>query len=354
MQTEYHIKFKEIQNNISDVNLTFAISHMKCRTLAVVYFMLHCYDVKGDEIYSVARKPAYTSKRWVVDSSYTQYIEEFTLAESILDITNTTQIELVMIGVDDNNPLYFNQLMLTDKPFVTYHETDEAMSVAEIAFIKNGYVNLYNNKSENYLQVIRPSKKSFTTTLSLQQSVNQYIGSGCGKAFMRCLQKCISDEQCVYGPNYDPATGKTKHPHQRRVPNRILSSFLAKVKQLNPQQGQFKDFEEFFIAVCMQTGQSPSLLVYDFCLRKGYSIGLQPEDYVYLFRGAKEGYKQISGAAAVSFRVPLNSMRAKPCFNPIFTGYRSVTSAIVEDILCNYHQKCTGSIKPGFGCNAGG
>ena len=163
MQTEYHIKFKEIQNNISDVNLTFAISHMKCRTLAVVYFMLHCYDVKGDEIYSVARKPAYTSKRWVVDSSYTQYIEEFTLAESILDITNTTQIELVMIGVDDNNPLYFNQLMLTDKPFVTYHETDEAMSVAEIAFIKNGYVNLYNNKSENYLQVIRPSKKSFTT-----------------------------------------------------------------------------------------------------------------------------------------------------------------------------------------------
>lgn len=191
-------------------------------------------------------------------------------------------------------------------------------------------------------------------TLSLQQAVNQYIRFGCDKALIRCLQKCITDDQFVYGPNYDPAIGKTKHPHQRRIPNHILSGFLAKVKQMHHQQGQYKDFDDFFNDVCRKTGQSPSLMVYDYCLRKGYSIGLQPQDYVYLFRGAKDGYKLISCTTAVPFRVPMNNMRAAPCFSPIFNGYPSVTSAIVEDILCNYHQKCSGAIKPGSCGNGGG
>lgn len=163
MQLEQHIFFNEIQNNIVDTDLTFVINHMKCRTLAVVYFKFHCYDMNGDEIYSVANKPVYTSKRWVVDSSYSRYIEEFSISEEVLDETNTTQIELVALNIDDNNPLYFNQCMLTDKPFTAFHKTDEAMEVAVFSLIKNGYVNLYSNSSENYLQVIRPSKKSFSS-----------------------------------------------------------------------------------------------------------------------------------------------------------------------------------------------
>ena len=163
MQTECHIKFKEIQNNIDNTNLTFVINNMKCRTLAAVYFILHCYNLEGDEIYSVADKPAYTSNRWIVDSSYSQYIEEFEISDDILEETNTTQIEIVAINIDDNNPLRFNQCMLTDKPFTAYHETDEAMNDAVIGLNKNSYANLYSNKSEAYLQIIRPSKKSFTT-----------------------------------------------------------------------------------------------------------------------------------------------------------------------------------------------
>jgi len=163
MQTEQHILFHEIQNNIVDNDLTFVINHMKCRTLAVVYFMLHCYDKNGNEIFPTENHPVYTSKRWVVDTTYSRYLEEFTISDRILNKTNTVQIELVAINISDNNPLYFNQPMLTDKPFTEYRKTDEALEIAVFSLIKNGYVNLYSNTSENYLQVIRPSKKSFTS-----------------------------------------------------------------------------------------------------------------------------------------------------------------------------------------------
>lgn len=163
MQTEQHLLFPKIDNNIADTDLTFVVNHMKCRTLAVVYFILHCYDMNDDEILVANNQPVYVSKRWVVDSTYSRYVEKFEIAEKILDKTSTVQAELVAINITDNNPLWFNQVMLTDKPFKEYRKTDEAMEVAVFSLIKNGYVNLYSNTSNNYLQVIRPSKKSFTS-----------------------------------------------------------------------------------------------------------------------------------------------------------------------------------------------
>ena len=196
------------------------------------------------------------------------------------------------------------------------------------------------------------AKYTTPTSLTLIQSVTDYKRCGLGNKLIGNIAKCTTDEQCVYGPDFDPATGKTKHPHQRRVPGPILSGFLQKVKQMNPQKGQFKDFDEFFDATCNFTNTGPSLMVYDYCLRKGAQIGLMPDKYVYLFRGAKEGYKLISGKSSVHYRVSIDDMRNNPAFGPIFSGYPHVTSAIIEDILCNYHQRISGSIKPSNnGCN---
>lgn len=166
MQVEYHILMKKIDNNIDDENLTFVVNHMKSRIPSVVYFILHCYNLNDNEIL-VANKPAYVGKRWVVDSTYSKYIEKFKLSPKVLEKTSKIQIELIAINIDDDNPLYFSECMLTDKDFIEYHKTDEAMEIAQISLIKNGYVNMYMNKSENYLQIMRPSKKTFNTkTLS--------------------------------------------------------------------------------------------------------------------------------------------------------------------------------------------
>lgn len=162
-QTEYHIRFQKIRNPIENLNLTFVIGNMKCRTYAVVYFVLHAYNNRGDEIYSVGNKPIYTSKRWVVDESYRQYIEEFSVTDKQLKQFAFIQIELVAINVDDNNPLWFTQCMLTDDVFFAYHAPNEAKAESEVNLINNCYADMFITHSDSYLQIIRPSKKSFTT-----------------------------------------------------------------------------------------------------------------------------------------------------------------------------------------------
>lgn len=162
-QEEYHILFPMTRNSIENNDVTFVIGSMKCRTNAIVYFVLHGYDNHYNELHSVGNKPIYTSKRWVVDESYSEYVEKFFISDAILDDLAFIQIELIAICIDDDNPLRFTQCMLTDDLYTSYHAPNEAIAVAEIKLINTPYVELYNNRFDGFLQVIRPSKKAFTT-----------------------------------------------------------------------------------------------------------------------------------------------------------------------------------------------
>ena len=162
-QEEYHILFPMTRNSIENNDVTFVIGSMKCRTNAIVYFVLHGYDNHHNELHSVANKPVYTSKRWVVDEDYREYVEEFSISDAILDDLAFTQIEIIAICIDDDNPLRFTQCMLTDDVYTSYHAPNEAIAVAEIKLINTPYVELYTNRFDGFLQVIRPSKKAFTT-----------------------------------------------------------------------------------------------------------------------------------------------------------------------------------------------
>lgn len=162
-QEEYHILFPMTKNNIENNDVTFVIGSMKCRTQAVVFFKLHGYDNHHNEIYLVAEKPLYTSNRWVVDETYSEYVESFTVSDAILDDLAFIQIELIAIGIDDDNPLRFTQCMLTDDLYTSYHAPNEALAKAEIKLLNTPYAELYNNYFDGFLQIIRPSKKAFTT-----------------------------------------------------------------------------------------------------------------------------------------------------------------------------------------------
>ncbi len=164
-QEEYHILFPQSKNNIENNTVTFVIGSMKCRTYAVVYFILHGFDNHHNEIYSVGNKPLHTSSRWVVDESYSEYVEEFNVSDSVLDDLAFIQIELIAIGVDDDNPLRFTQCMLTDDMYTSYHAPNEAVSFAEIKLLNIPYAELYNNRFDGFLQVIRPNKKAFSTDM---------------------------------------------------------------------------------------------------------------------------------------------------------------------------------------------
>ena len=163
VQEEIKILFPTINNGFTGEEITFAINQMKCRTLAVVYFKLHCYDLNDNEIL-VNNDAVHIGERWVVDSDYSSYVSTFDLDKEILLDTKKLQLELRLIRVNDDNPLYMSEIMLKNGSFTEYHSPNEAMNESSIEFINNSYANMYSNNQEgDYLQIIRPTKTPFTT-----------------------------------------------------------------------------------------------------------------------------------------------------------------------------------------------
>lgn len=122
------------------------------------------------------------------------------------------------------------------------------------------------------------------------------------------------------------AIARDINSHQDRIPKAILKAFAAKAATFNPASS-FANFDEYFDYVAKNSGlkNGNCLLVYDYCLRTGYSIGLVPKDYVYLFCGAREGAKAVLGKVG-SFRVPTRVLQTAlgTCMD----------SMEIEDFLC--------------------
>lgn len=161
-QEEIHIWTPLQEHELSDGDITFTINYMKCRTISVIYYKLHCYDYNEHEIL-IENKPFHIGERWVVDETWSSYHDTFNITSTELEEIYKIRLELILINVGDNNPLYLTELMLQNGLFEEFHEPKESIVEAEIGFINNAYANLYNNDNDNYLQIIRPNRTPFTT-----------------------------------------------------------------------------------------------------------------------------------------------------------------------------------------------
>ena len=155
----YRLTFKETQVRISDEQITFTIGQIKSRSMSVVYFKLYAYDLRKTLI------GEYTNERWVITSEYREKTKTFEVplisGHDPQDI-DTVIIELYTIGIDSENPLYFNHVMLNSGTYLDYQQPNESVGNVEVGFKNNKYVNLYDN-SEGFLQIIRPTGEAFTT-----------------------------------------------------------------------------------------------------------------------------------------------------------------------------------------------
>ena len=175
---EYRLKLPLQRRNFEKTDFTFSIGHIRSRRPSVMYFILHCYDVTatksvdeetGEITYSgeilVDNKPVYTSDRTVIGTAYgdePSYINSFTIPD-VIDDTVYYMIEIITLGVDSENPLYFNRLMFQEgDTYNGYHEPSELLNYHTIELPQSMYANLYDSDG-NYLQVIRPNKESFST-----------------------------------------------------------------------------------------------------------------------------------------------------------------------------------------------
>lgn len=163
MQREFRIRSQKFLHEIKGNILTFSIKYMKCRTISVVYFKLHAYDIHDNEIL-VNNDAVYIGQRWIVGDNFTSFYDTFEIEDSILKYIKTIQVELVMLKVNVNNPLTFSGIQLANGLYQdTYNESSEADVLHTIEFVNNAFVNLYSDYMDDYLQVIRPLKNEMTS-----------------------------------------------------------------------------------------------------------------------------------------------------------------------------------------------
>lgn len=146
---------------------------------------------------------------------------------------------------------------------------------------------------------------------------------GCGGLVRCCVPLCNpAAGEVVSDKNGNPK----KNSHQHRIPNKDLKNFEKTISGLTIPS--FTDFEKLYDWVASHSGLKVKhcLLVYDFCLRYGYSIGTQPKDWVYLFQGARTGAEALFGVKIKDFRVSTS------CFRPEFPT--TFESRDIEDFLC--------------------
>ena len=164
MQDEISVLLPKMSNSLNGDEFTFTINQLKCRKggLAVVYYKLHTWNLNNDEIIN-ADGAFHIGKRTVVDEDWGSYHDTFHIDEETLNTIKYLQIEIRFILVDDDNPIYFSELMLQNGEFTDYHSPNEELKEAVIGFNNTSYTNLYNGANKDYLQIIRADKVPFTT-----------------------------------------------------------------------------------------------------------------------------------------------------------------------------------------------
>ena len=160
---------------------------------------------------------------------------------------------------------------------------------------------------------------------------------------------------CVpVGPKDRFAIAKYLNAHQKRISKSVLNAFATKAAGFS-LASSFTNFDEYFDYVSKNSGLKDGncLLVYDYCLRTGYPE-LVPEEYVYLFCGAREGAKAVlpKSVLAGKFRVPTTVLQ---------TALGTTMSSMeIEDFLCvckaplqYLASSCAVSVCPSGGCSKG-
>lgn len=153
--TKYKLTFIEAPIRVSDDKLTFLIENIKSREISVLYFKFYGYDVHSILI------EEYTSSRWVITPEYSKKSETWDLTASPKELDHYV-IEMYLLGVNSENPLYMNHLQLNEGEELEYHKPNDTRKNVSVGFFNNQTINLYD-LSENFLQIIRPYKEGLTT-----------------------------------------------------------------------------------------------------------------------------------------------------------------------------------------------
>jgi len=117
--------------------------------------------------------------------------------------------------------------------------------------------------------------------------------------------------------------GGRRHPHQRRIPGRVLQQAATALANASLAVATFDELNEAVRKTIGPLRGIGELAVYDMAYRIGAHLGLEP-DRVYLHAGTREGARALGldGAALSKSELP-------KAFHPLSFGE-------IEDCLCIY------------------
>lgn len=147
------------------------------------------------------------------------------------------------------------------------------------------------------------------------------------ETFLRDLKGDIC--KCVYGP-FDKYK---KHPHQRRIPNKVLKKVIYQLEKNRVELAGAKTFPELYSIVDgIEVPGYGLLATYDFAIRYAFGKGIVPED-VYLHAGTLEGAKTV--LAEKKKIHPGDIITVKELQKPL----QKLNGLHLENLLCIYKKE---------------
>ena len=145
------------------------------------------------------------------------------------------------------------------------------------------------------------------------------------------LKRAIKESAIAIGPN-----GK-KHPHQRRIPKKILKKvarILVKNKGKINHCNSFEDLINLVYQKVKKVKGFGELCVYDTALRIGASKNIYPEKMVYIHAGTDVGCKNLKLKNS-NYKV----WKVLPVDNNLPKPLRKLKAYEIEDFLCIYKSE---------------
>lgn len=125
------------------------------------------------------------------------------------------------------------------------------------------------------------------------------------------------------------------HSHQRWMTGRtkLRNKYVDKLRSSKVLQKKYGDFEELYDELVSINITQGDLFRYDLARRIGHCMGIAPQNYVYLHKGAKEGAKVLQEKGYIALPEKRERRVKIEFFSSIFPNIHAID---IENLLCIY------------------
>lgn len=147
-----------------------------------------------------------------------------------------------------------------------------------------------------------------------------------------CCGNSINTNEIILLPPSD-----WPHPHQwwMKGKTELRNKYVNKLLSCNILKKKYVDFEELYNELVSINITQGDLFRYDLARRIGYCLGIRPQNYVYLHKGAQKGAEELHKKGYIALPVGWEKHVRIDIFSSIFPNIDAID---IENLLCIYKE----------------